>query len=151
MKKKRDELADAAARLPVGKKDHDACPEIARCLREQRAVEILHEESGVRVWARFWGGQDYSLEVPVACLDSRSGQRHRAKGFIQDAGYRAYDADLGPVPDVGEGRTWGYSRNQGGAKEAANQALRLLCEIAELPIDVRVRVEALAENPDDAG
>ena len=136
-------------RIEKNDDDHDARPEVARHLREERAVEILHEESGVRIWAKLWGGEDYSLEVPVACLDPRSGQRHRAKSFIQDAGYRAYDADLGPVPDVGEdSNTWGYSRDQGGAKEAANQALRLLCEIAGLPFNVRVKVEALpGANP----
>ena len=129
------------ARLPVETNydEHDARSDIARRLRKDRAVEVLHEESGVRVWAKLWSRQDYSLEVPVACLDARSGQRSRAKSFIQDAGFRAYDADLGPVPDV-DGETWGYSRDQGGADEGANQALRLLCKIAELPINVRVKL-----------
>ena len=143
MKNKRDEFT---ADVEKNSDDYDARAEIARRLLKDRAVEALHEESDVRVWARLWGRQGYSLEVPVGCLDPRFGQRDRAKSFIQDAGYRAYDADLGPVPDVGDGQTWGYSRDQGGAREAADQAFRLLCKIAELPFDVRVILRDLPKT-----
>lgn len=137
------------ARLPVTKSydDHDARPEIARYLYKEGSVEVLHEESGVRVWARLWGREDYSLEVPVACLDPRRGQRDRAKSFIANAGYSAYDADLGPVPAIDDNdETWAYSRNQGGSKEGANQALRLICKIVELPLNIRVKVGPVPEG-----
>lgn len=129
------------ARLPVEKNydDHDARPEIARRLRKDYSVEIFHEESGVRVWASIWGKEHYSLSVPVAYLEASRGQRERAESFIADAGWRAYDGDLGPEPTVGaDDAVWGYSRDHGGAQEGANQALRLLCKIVELPINTRV-------------
>lgn len=137
------------ARLPVKKSydDHDARPEIARRLRKDYSIEILHEESGVRVWARIWGRETYSLSVPVACLDASRGQRERAKQSIADAGWRAYDGDLGPEPTVGEDdEIWGYLRDHGGAQAAADQALRLLCEIADLPINSRVSLGPVPEG-----
>ena len=137
------------ARLPVKKSydDYDARPEIAKRLRKDDAVEILHEESGVRVWARIWGREKYSLSVPVACLDASRGQRERAERFIADAGWRAYEGELGPEPTVGEDdKIWRYSRDHGGARAASDQALRLLCEIVDLPINSRVSLGPLPEG-----
>ena len=124
--------------------DHDARPAIAAALKEHGAAEILHQESGVRVRAKLYSS-GYSLRVPTASLDPRRGQRHRALEAISDAGWRLNDGDLGPEPDVDgsadePGNTWGYSADNGGASEAADRALRLLCAIAEAPIDVRVSV-----------
>lgn len=124
--------------------DHDARPAIAAVLKEHGAAEILHPESGVRVRVKLYSS-GYSLRVPTASLDPRRGQRHRAREAISDAGWRLNDGDLGSEPDVAgpaddPGNTWGYSADSGGASEAADRALRLLCAIAEAPIDVRVSI-----------
>ncbi len=124
--------------------DHDARPAIAAALSEHGAAEILHQESGVRVQASMYS-DGYSLRVPISSLDSRRGQRDRARSAICDAGWRLNDGDLGPEPDVDgsaddPGSTWGYSADRGDASDAAHAALRLLCAIADVPIDVSVIV-----------
>ncbi len=132
-------------RLAIEKsyEDHDARPEIVATLNGRGAAEILHEESGVRVRVTLDGG--YRLEVPTASLDPRRGQRHRARQAIDEARWRLLEAGAGPAPDL-EGSTdeaaesWGFSIDGGDAKTAADAALRLLCRIAELPIDVRLKV-----------
>jgi hypothetical protein len=64
---------------------------------------------------------------------------------IEDVQWRNYDGDIGSGPDLDgwddDARTWGYSMDKGDAKTAANAALRLLCKIAELPLDVRVVIK----------
>jgi hypothetical protein len=142
--------------------DNDARPEIAAWLDYRRFIEILHEESGVRVRVKLYGSAGakagaedekpgYRIDVPTAPLDPRRGQRHRARQAISEAGWRHYDGDTGPEPesegwlDVAAG-SWGYSVDRGDSAEAADAALRLLCTIAELPMDVQVRVFPLAKR-----
>lgn len=56
---------------------------------------------------------------------------------------RNRDTGSGPGPEspVDESAdSWGYSVYSGDSKAAADAALRLLCTIADIPIDVRVSV-----------
>lgn len=136
--------------------DHDARPEIVATLESQGGVEIEHPESGVRVRVQLYATGDttgdttsgYWVEVPTACLDPRRNQRHRAREAINDAGWRLADMDLSSGPDVegapdDQDTTWGFAASRGTAEEATERAFRLLCTIAEAPLDVRLSLSPL--------
>lgn len=145
-------LGGDPARLTIHKdyEDHDARPEIVDALTRQHGAEIVHQKSGVHVRVSLRKNTDgYRLEIPTAHLDPHRGQRHRARHLVDEINWRRYENDLGPRPDLEEdldtpGQIWGYSIDRGDVEAAADAALRLLCKIAEAPIDARVSVLPLS-------
>ncbi len=152
-----DALGEDAERLLIDKdyEDHDARPEIAAALESHGGIEIAHAESGVRVRVKLCGSgaeaSGYRLEIPAACLDPRRGQRHRARQAVHDAGWRLIDQDMGSGPDL-DGPSadphslWGFTADRGGRNDAADAALRLLCTIAEAPVDLHVSLVPLPQG-----
>lgn len=125
-----------------GERPSEVQRDLMEALERRGRAELFDEPSGVRISVAL-DDLGHRIEVPVANLDPRRGQRHRARQAIQDAQWRQAETGDGIDPSTGlddEAASWGWTVAHGSAQQAASAAEKLLSTILDRPIDSGARV-----------